>query len=58
MQILRVWSIALARNRIGSRESRRRLDANDVGAPIGKLTRSRRPRAMRGEIDDREAVER
>ncbi len=56
MQILEIGTVAAAAGGVGVLA--RRLDLDDVGAPIGELAHRRRPGAVGGQIDYLEAVER
>src|SRR4051794_16451694 len=56
VQILEIGTVAAAAGRIGMLAGR--LDLDDIGAPIGKLSDGGRPRPMRGQIDHPVAVER
>ena len=56
MQVLKVGPFARAAHLIF--QPGRRLDLDDVGAPIGELAHAGRPRADAGEIENRKSCER
>ena len=55
MQVLEVGAVARAARTLALLQMRRRLDLDDVGAPVGELAHAGRPRAHAREIENGEA---
>ena len=58
MQVLEIAAVASAADRVAAFQPLRRLDLDDIGAPVGELARAGGPRPHPRQVEHRQMIER